>query len=731
MMGKKIVGESSDNTVSRDFSDIDFDVPLQPSSALAKDKLSRGGFAEIAAVTLRKVTSSAGFVLSIEGPWGSGKSSTLAMIEALLTTGDELGAPIIVHFNPWLVGEKDALLRQFLSRIASAIKLSDRTQGAKKVATAIKAYGKVFDLVKLIPGAEPWASMIKSVVEATGDATGSISEYKTPDVEEYKLRLEEVLRKFERPIIVFIDDIDRLFPNEVFEMIRIIKAVGGLPRVGYVVAWDSSYVIGALENLGVPQAGNYLDKIVQVRMSLPNLSLTAREKLLNSALEGLDPSALHPRFAGQDKRMRFLFHSGLRDFLNQPRDIARVFNALRIIEPLLRGEIVLADILGLAALSVKAPAVFEMLKKKPHLFVGRMRNDILERGTSDKIIKDGNDERRQAYEAGAAGGSAQKMVHFLFPEVAVAEKEHSLGRGSYVEGVIAHPARLAIALQLGVTDGDVSIKAARSYLQNPNLRRQVVSGLTSENCDAFVEMVGEVGVSLQGEGISDMDELCLSIARLVDEPLFVDRALSKGVRFSPRIEDFALQKIYALANTGDNKIFGRIAMNIAKDDFALSCAAEILRKNYGQEREEYYGDDRLVDESKADIIQTFATNVQDAGRKGELFEKNRAGFILRTLALVAPQECSKLLTELKIVDPTLDRFALVYFMSSWDSSKGDAYSLHQNEVLDTAYCTLEDIKKHASMRLKDEFLEYPAKAVWRSLLENKSLYGVDGTEMTR
>ena len=44
--------------------------------------------------------------------------------------------------------------------------------------------------------------------------------------------------------------------------------------------------------------------------------------------------------------------------LEQPRDIVRLFNTVMLIEPVLRGEIELADIVGFAALMLKAPAVF-------------------------------------------------------------------------------------------------------------------------------------------------------------------------------------------------------------------------------------------------------------------------------------------------------------------------------------------------------------------------------------
>lgn len=710
----------------REHSDIDFDVPLRVDSALQRDKLSRKGYAEIAATALRKVPSSSGLVVSIEGAWGSGKTSTLAMIEALLPNDDKLASPLTVHFNPWLVGEKDALLRHFLSRIAGTIKLNDHSREGKKVAKELKAYSKVFDLVKLIPGAEPWASMIKSVVEAAGDATDAVSEYKTPDIEAYKLRVEEALRKFDRPIIVFIDDIDRLFPLEVFEMVRIIKAVGGLPRLGYVVAWDSVYVSSALEKLGVPQAASYLDKIVQVRMPLPSLSLAARKKLVNDALDGIDPEALHPRFRNQEKRLGTLYHSGLRDLLDQPRDIARVFNAVRMMEPLLRDEIVFADILGLAALSVKAPAVFDLIRKKPRLFVGSLAGDVTFLKKPAEVIKEGEGARHTAYEASGVASAAQRVVHFLFPDVASAEGSFSLGAGSYVEGNISHPAKLAIALQLGMADGDVSIKAARQYLHHPDQRELITSRLTEENCEEFISLLGEVGESLRGEGITDLDELCLSIARLVEQPLFLARTASSREALRFQVDDTALRSVRLMVMAMDKDRFPAISELIATDSLALSCAAEIVSRSYVRDR--VSDDMRLPTESKAAVLRAYSDNVLEAAKTGVLLNKIQSGFILWTMSRVAPEKCPAIFNALQALDPTLDRFALCYLGGSWDSTNGTSYSLPRDKSLQEVYCPLVDFQSHAAERLQDPSLQYPARAAWRSVVEGKSFYGVDGSE---
>lgn len=102
---------------------LEFDRPLLSITALEHDKLHRIGFAKAAVEALKRVGSTAGFALSVEGAWGSGKTSTLALMNALIQ--EQHPTSIVVHFNPWIVGDRDALLRHFLSKIAAEIGLSD------------------------------------------------------------------------------------------------------------------------------------------------------------------------------------------------------------------------------------------------------------------------------------------------------------------------------------------------------------------------------------------------------------------------------------------------------------------------------------------------------------------------------------------------------------------------------------------------------------------------------
>ncbi len=704
--------------------EIGFDRPLRGKGALQADKLGRKGYARAAVNALGRVNSTAGFVMSVEGAWGSGKTSTLAMIEALLQ--DQQPAPVVVHFNPWLVGDRDALLRHYLSKIAAEVKLADHAADGKRVARALTAYGKVFDLIKLVPGAEPWTSLIKTVVESAGEGVDSIATYKTPDVEAKKQKVEEALRNFGRPIIVFIDDVDRLFPLEVFEMVRIVKAVGDLPNVGYVLAWDPEYVSDALKAAGVPRSETYLDKVVQVRLPLPAIGLEARRVLINEALSRLHSEAHETYFSNSQDRLGMLYFSGLRELLEQPRDYARVFNTVSVIEPELRGEVVLADIIGLAALMVRASPVFELMRKEPRWFVGRLPGDQSMFEKPEELLKQGAAQRDAAIDQCGLPNAVRKLVHRLFPLTARADDEFTMGRVLDVEGHIAAPARLLVALQLHVGGGDVSLVLARRYLLHPDQRGEIARSLTQQNCLEFLECLGDVAESTGATGVGDVERLCLDIARLADTEPFPARSQDRSELFRLPAEDVALRAIRSVVRTAAADRASMLAERIVVDPAGLTVAVELFAASYLVDRRD--GDGLLCPpESETKLAKALADNVLGAAKAGRLLNTSSPGFVLWRLSSIAPEKCSEVFAALKAADASLDGFALAILGHRFDSTKGQRYSLPDDLSKVEAYCPLKALKQHAKKRLADPSLELPAKAAWRAVVEEKSIYGSDGS----
>lgn len=696
------------------------DHPLAADSAMEQDKLQRTGFASAAVAALQRVSTTAGFVLSIEGPWGSGKTSTLSMMEQLIRNGDKNGS-IIVHFNPWLVGDRDSLLRQFLSAIASAIELTDHAGSAKKVSKELKNYAGVFDLVKFIPGAEPWASIVKGVVESAGKAVGGVAELKERDIEGQKERLEEALREFNKKVFVFIDDIDRLFPLEVFEMVRIVKAVGQLPNIGYIVAWDSEYIRRALKSAAVPRASTYIDKIVQVRLPLPAISTDSRLKLLNDAIESLPEEALAKHFPKQDERLQSLYFHGLRELLEQPRDISRVVNTLSVIEPGLRGEVVFADILGLACLMVRAPRVYDELRRNPSLFTKAFEGFVVGKEEEKKALQE---KLERIYARANNPEAVRNLVYFLFPNTAKAGGKISFGGQVDVQGHIAAPSRLSIALSMAIGTTDVSMVDAKHYILEPKRREAVEARLSVENGLGFLEMLGEVAGTLSPDDVGNLEELCLAIARLVDRaPL--SRSDMRRKFFTIPAETLAVKAIGRLVSSIAPGQAASIAYKVATDPASLTVAAEMLTDGL---RSDLESGSIVCDKRRQKVAgRKLAESSRAALESSTFWECANPSRILWTIMRVAPESAKAVFAQMKKADPNLDQFALTFLKHGFSSNGGQSYALPEDPAVET-FVSVAALTRHARKRLTDPNVKYPLRAAWQSVVDGKALYGKDGSD---
>lgn len=677
-----------------DFPPMLLDKPLSGREVLADDKLGRTPFARTVAKVLKRVSGATGLVVSIEGAWGSGKTTTLSIIEELLRSEPEETSPLIVHFNPWLVGDRDALLRQFLARLASEVKLGDPSKDGKRVAKELKTYSKAFDVLKLIPGAEPWASIVKSLVDTMGDAVGNVAEHKAPDIEVRKHAVAERLGKFKRRIIVIVDDIDRLFPLEVFEMVRIIKTVGDLPNVGYVVAWDPKYVREALGSANVPVASTYLDKIVQVRLPIPALSSSAKTRLINEAMQALPQEAYADYFHDGAERVSQVYYRGLRNLLEQPRDILRVFAAVQTIEPALRGELALSDIIGLSALMVMAQDVFELLKEQPQIFVGEHLGNQLQLKNPADVVKAEGDRRKRAIDACRNPSAIRELLQFLFPLVA---------------------------------EADVSLVHVRRYLLESNARGEIEKSLTAERFQDFMEQLGEFIGLIEPSDIQDAEALCLAIARLVDGPVGVEHARNRTGFLPISPETLALRAIEKVVGNTNPEVGKQVAAAVATDSRCLSVAYYVLLRSYPADEDE--GRDELFviapESERQHLVSAFALSVKLAAETGALWDTARPSGILWALALLSPDSCPRVFELAKASTATLDRFALALLRGSYDSTKGQAYAIREHLE---RYVPLDELKAQAAERLRDKSITFPEKAAWMSVDTETSRYGVDGTE---
>lgn len=363
------------------------------------DQLGRTAFARHLLAVIEKVDLSySGVVIGLEGTWGSGKTRVLNSIPDLLEEQSAIQRPCLVRFNPWMVsgtnGLVEALLLQMSAGLATSLppskviwrRVADRFAGgtgASKgaaIASSLIEYAGVLGAVKhfaagadfLLPGA---GLVVAAIGNAADSAEAAASQLKGPlkklakrpaplSIPQAKARVDALLRDFGRPLIVVVDDLDRLPPMELASMVQAIKAVADFPNVAYVLAYDPVVAAHGLEEgLKVEDGSHFLEKVVQVRLPLPEIParriMTFGMARLQQAID--DTSQLDP-LEQEDLSNAWLLAAAL---METPRDIERLRTRLLVTVPVLRGAVNLADVVLLEAIELKAAAVLNFVQSHP------------------------------------------------------------------------------------------------------------------------------------------------------------------------------------------------------------------------------------------------------------------------------------------------------------------------------------------------------------------------------
>ena len=336
--------------------------PDRPITSANQDALGRGRFAKrVAAVIneVRQVEESS--VLAIVGPWGSGKSSVINLACTELKTLDSSWQ--VCPARTWASPDASGVIAEIFAAIRSA--LPDDRRASK----ALDLLGKYAPLVT------PALSMVPVVGNLlqglAGNATKLLASRQTQrPMQELFEELTGELEKLRLRILVVLDDVDRLQPDELLMLFKAIRQVAPFPGVYYLLAYDEQTVIGILTDTPIAQHNQdralaYLEKIVQVPLAMPPVEYYYARQLLTA---GLNNALLYPgwvRFTGeQESRFRELYDSMLQRTLAEPRAVNRFLRQVAAYLPLIDpAELDLVDLLTLIHLRSFAPATYRLLAR--------------------------------------------------------------------------------------------------------------------------------------------------------------------------------------------------------------------------------------------------------------------------------------------------------------------------------------------------------------------------------
>lgn len=194
------------------------------------------------------------FAVGITSEWGSGKTSFLLDMK-----NEMKGKCYILDFKPWNCQTPDQIINEFFELLRKTIK--DVYSPLQK---PILRYAQLLSDVGLPSYVKPIFYFLPKM---------------EPSIENYKTKIKEGLKQIDKPIVVTIDDFDRLAANEMFEVLKLIRITAAFPNLIYVVCYDKDYVVRQIQKKGFSESDLYLEKIFPLELSLPK---TEEESLMKT-----------------------------------------------------------------------------------------------------------------------------------------------------------------------------------------------------------------------------------------------------------------------------------------------------------------------------------------------------------------------------------------------------------------------------------------------------------------
>ncbi len=342
----------------REFSD-------SPISSVDQDLFGHDSFSAALARALEQMPNPNGTVIALNGPWGSGKSSVINLLKMHLNKAGAADSLNVLSFNPWWFRGEEALAVAFFQEIAIASGLSSRANArhiVAKIASKILRFGSA-----VAPAAD--VAIPTGMGIATGATMGALASFVEDNdtLEKLHEELAQLLTESGKQFLVVIDDIDRLEPNEALAMFKLIKSVGRLPNMSYLLAFDRNLAEKAVESKFPSEGPHYLEKIIQVSFDLPMPEYDDLVEMVGTGLHQIVGEISE----AENMHSVNMFHEVVMKEVKSPRDAVRYLNALSVTWPSVKCEVNVGDFIAIEAIRVFQSGLYHSIRANPQLLCGK------------------------------------------------------------------------------------------------------------------------------------------------------------------------------------------------------------------------------------------------------------------------------------------------------------------------------------------------------------------------
>ena len=349
-----------------------------PIESDADDQYGVTAFASAIATSIVTIKNPIGTTIAINGPWGAGKSSAVNLIRNQLDLKANKNLTV-VDFKCWWYRGEEALTLAFLQELNQAIKrsLGDKVKRLiPKIGQHILQAGPVIGTAVSLAATGGWSGLIPG-------STDFLKRFfpEGDSLEKTFKELSKALNSQEHRFLVIIDDIDRLSPDEAIAIFRLLKSVGRLPNVMYLVVFDRQLADKAVAERYPSEGPHFLEKIIQASFELPAPSQTD----LNNAVLAAAGKIFGE--AADDLIVRFMniFYDVIASYIMTPRHVTRLVNAISVTWPAVANEVDKADYLAMETLRLYEPHLYAAIRANREMVTGSGQHDYEPAMRSDKF----------------------------------------------------------------------------------------------------------------------------------------------------------------------------------------------------------------------------------------------------------------------------------------------------------------------------------------------------------
>lgn len=409
---------------------------------------------------------SASSTVALVGSWGSGKSSVLNGLAKRLktpdaTTSESLGEDWrVAEFNPWMHSGALELHIGFFQALRDALPENKRWKRRRQ---ALANFGRK---------AAPFGALAGFVGVDGERIIQHLADQATDSVQKQRDAVAAVLEEAKQPILVIIDDLDRLSADELLHVFKLVRLVGRLPYVYYLLSYDERTVVDLLAKTDLVAADNdrraldYLEKIVQIRLDMPLLRHHDVDYVVGRALTHLRRERHLPLDGPDQQRLTTIFDEVLTERLRSPRALKRVFGQVDAFLGSVRGEVDIVDFIIVTWLRTMEPGVYlliqrhqkELLRTSPY----SLRDLHSPDRTSDEVRDEWMGRLSRAHVDDEHREDILYLLQTLFPHLEPIYRREDLSRrGSYSSpepppGRIHHPDYFNRFFSFGVPTDDLA-----------------------------------------------------------------------------------------------------------------------------------------------------------------------------------------------------------------------------------------------------------------------------------